>query len=240
MVTLVILDGFGLSDKKFGNAILSAGTPNLDKLKDRYFYGQLKASGTDVGLPKGQMGNSEVGHLTLGTGRVVLQDLLKINKDISDKTFYQNERILKALNHAKSNNSALHLMGLVSDGGVHSHINHLLAIIKLAKEMSKLDEEIAKCDKSVSGKTGTLDKKREDERRYQEQYERLTLSLNSADNDIRNVKQNFQDQYSRDLMAYEERMYKINTSAVDLREKLSEAKKATPYHIEICINHAII
>ena len=97
---------------------------------------------------------------------------------------------------------------------------------KLAKEMSNLDEEIAKCDKSVSGKTGTLNKKREDERRYQEQYERLTLSLNSADNDIRNVKQNFQDQYSRDLMAYEERMYKINASAADLREKLSEAKKA--------------
>ena len=97
---------------------------------------------------------------------------------------------------------------------------------KLAKEMSKLDEEIAKCDKSVSGKTGTLDKKREDERRYQEQYERLTLSLNSADNDIRNVKQNFQDQYSRDLMAYEERMFKINTPAAELREKLSEAKKA--------------
>ena len=97
---------------------------------------------------------------------------------------------------------------------------------KLAKEMSNLDEEIAKCDKSVSGKTGTLDKKREDERRYQEQYERLTLSLNSADNDIRNIKQNFQDQYSRDLMAYEERMYKINTPAADLREKLSEAKKA--------------
>ena len=135
MVTLVILDGFGLSNKNFGNAIKSAGTPNLDKLKEKYFYSELKASGTDVGLPKGQMGNSEVGHLTLGTGRVVLQDLLKINKDIDDETFYKNERIIKALNHAKLNNSSLHLMGLVSDGGVHSHINHLIAIIRLAKQM---------------------------------------------------------------------------------------------------------
>ncbi len=96
---------------------------------------------------------------------------------------------------------------------------------KLADEMNKLDEEIAKANKSVSGKSDTLDKKREEQNKYQEQYERLSLSLNSADNDIRNVKQNFQDQYSRDLMEFEERMYKITTSASELREKLSEAKK---------------
>ena len=97
---------------------------------------------------------------------------------------------------------------------------------KLADEMNKLDEEIAKANKSVSGKSDTLDKKREEQNKYQEQYERLSLSLNSADNDIRNVKQNFQDQYSRDLMEFEERMYKITTPAADLREKLAEAKKA--------------
>ena len=97
---------------------------------------------------------------------------------------------------------------------------------KLADEMNKLDEEIAKANKSVSGKSDTLDKKREEQNKYQEQYERLTLSLNSSDNDIRNVKQNFQDQYSRDLMEFEERMYKITTPAAELREKLSEAKKA--------------
>lgn len=96
---------------------------------------------------------------------------------------------------------------------------------KLAQQMSKLDEEIAKCNKSVSGKSNTLDKKREDQNKYQEQFERLTLSLNSADNDIRNIKQNFQDQYSRDLMEFEERMYKINTPVVELREKLSNSKK---------------
>ena len=96
---------------------------------------------------------------------------------------------------------------------------------KLADEMNKLDEEIAKANKSVSGKSDTLDKKREEQNKYQEQYERLTLSLNSADNDIRNVKQNFQDQYSRDLMEFEERMYKITTPATELREKLADAKK---------------
>ena len=96
---------------------------------------------------------------------------------------------------------------------------------KLAEEMNKLDEEIAKANKSVSGKSDTLEKKHEEQNRYQEQYERLTLTLNSADNDIRNIKQNFQDQYSRDLMEFEERMYKITTPSADIREKLSEAKK---------------
>lgn len=91
--------------------------------------------------------------------------------------------------------------------------------------MNKLDEEIAKANKSVWGKSDTLDKKREEQNKYQEQYERVSLSLNSADNDIRNIKQKFQDQYSRDLMEFEERMYKITTPAADLREKLSEAKK---------------
>ncbi|MBQ8909143.1 MAG: 2,3-bisphosphoglycerate-independent phosphoglycerate mutase [Clostridia bacterium] len=135
MVTLIILDGFGLSKKKFGNAVAAAGTPHLDKLKEKYPFTTLQASGKYVGLPDGQMGNSEVGHLTLGAGRVVLQDLQKINADIKNKSFFKNQQLITAINHAKNNNSSLHLMGLLSDGGVHSHINHLFAIIDLAKEM---------------------------------------------------------------------------------------------------------
>lgn len=135
MVTLVILDGFGISKETHGNAILSAGTPYLDKLKKLYPHTTLEASGNAVGLPKGQMGNSEVGHLTLGAGRVCLQDLLKIDQSIKDRSFFENERLFKALSHAKDNNSALHIIGLISDGGVHSHINHLYAIIDKAKEM---------------------------------------------------------------------------------------------------------
>lgn len=135
MVTLIILDGFGINKKTFGNAILSAGTPNLDNLKKRYFSTILKASGDSVGLPKGQMGNSEVGHLTIGSGRIILQDLLKINNEINTKNILKNNQLIKAINHAKNNNSALHLMGLLSDGGVHSHINHLFFLIDYAKEM---------------------------------------------------------------------------------------------------------
>lgn len=134
MVTLIILDGFGISKEKFGNAITSAGTPNLDKLIRMYPNTTLKASGNAVGLPEGQMGNSEVGHLTLGGGRVILQDLMKIDNDIKTKAFFNNKNLLKALNHAKEKNSALHIMGLLSDGGVHSHINHLFAIIEMAKQ----------------------------------------------------------------------------------------------------------
>lgn len=134
MVTLIILDGFGLRKKQFGNAIFSAGTPNLDKLKERYFFTTLAASGEAVGLPKGQMGNSEVGHLTLGSGRRVLQDLMKINEEIKNKKFFLNPNLNKAISHAKDNNSSLHIMGLISDGGVHSHISHLFAILDKAKE----------------------------------------------------------------------------------------------------------
>lgn len=134
MVTLVILDGFGLRKDKYGNAIAAAGTPNLDKLKKMYPYTTLEASGKFVGLPEGQMGNSEVGHLTLGAGRVILQDLERINEEIKTGAFYQNPHLLKAILHAKKHNSTLHLMGLLSDGGVHSHISHLFAILRLAKE----------------------------------------------------------------------------------------------------------
>lgn len=137
MVTLIILDGFGLRKEKFGNAIESAGTPNLDKLKKLYACGSLAASGTAVGLPDGQMGNSEVGHLTLGAGRVILQDLLKIDSAIEDGSFFDNLQLKKAILHAKNNNSALHVMGLLSDGGVHSHLNHLFAILDMAKKLGQ-------------------------------------------------------------------------------------------------------
>ncbi len=133
MVTLIILDGFGIRKEKFGNAIASAGTPNLDKLIKQFPNTTLKASGNAVGLPEGQMGNSEVGHLTLGSGRVILQDLMKIDSEIKTKSFFKNKHLIKAMEHAKNNNSALHIMGLVSDGGVHSHISHLYAIIDMAK-----------------------------------------------------------------------------------------------------------
>ncbi len=135
MVTLVILDGFGINKSRFGNAIKACGTPYLKKLKKKYPFATLFASGSAVGLPDGQMGNSEVGHLTLGAGRVVLQDLALINRAISDGSFFERPNLVNAINHAIKNNSSLHIMGLVSDGGVHSHIEHLYAILSLANDM---------------------------------------------------------------------------------------------------------
>ena len=133
-VVLIIMDGFGLSDEKKGNAISMAKTPNLDLLMQEYPTSYLNASGLAVGLPDGQMGNSEVGHLNLGAGRIVYQSLTRINKAISDGSFFENEAYLKACTNAKENNSKLHIMGLLSDGGVHSHIEHIKAFFKLAKE----------------------------------------------------------------------------------------------------------
>ncbi len=131
MVTLLILDGFGLSDKTYGNAIKLAGTPNLDKL-NIYPHATLCASGECVGLEKGQMGNSEVGHLNLGAGRIVYQDLPRINNSIKSGEFFENTAFKKVINHVLSHNSTLHLMGLLSDGGVHSHMNHLYALVDMA------------------------------------------------------------------------------------------------------------
>ncbi len=133
MVTLIILDGFGLRKESFGNAIKAQGTPNLDKLIKKYPFTQLEASGLAVGLPEGQMGNSEVGHLTLGSGRKTWQDLMEINQDIANNKFKDNIALIKAFKHAEKNKSNLHLMGLLSDGGVHSHINQLFAILDCAK-----------------------------------------------------------------------------------------------------------
>ncbi|TVX99146.1 2,3-bisphosphoglycerate-independent phosphoglycerate mutase [Cohnella terricola] len=133
-VALVILDGFGLRDNVHGNAVAQAKKPNFDRLWDNFPHTTLTASGEAVGLPDGQMGNSEVGHLNIGAGRIVYQDLTRISKSIRDQDFFENPTLLEAVRHAKSNNKKLHLYGLLSDGGVHSHIEHLFALLELAKK----------------------------------------------------------------------------------------------------------
>ena len=134
-ITLIIMDGFGLSDSVKGNAIKAAKTPNLDEIFKNYPTTKISASGLDVGLPDGQMGNSEVGHTNIGAGRVVYQDLVKISKDIESGAINKNEALIDAINKAKANNSAIHFMGLLSDGGVHSHYNHMFGLVKMAHEM---------------------------------------------------------------------------------------------------------
>lgn len=133
-VLLCVLDGVGLSKIKDGNALINANKPNIDYLMKEYPNKGINASGTFVGLPDGQMGNSEVGHLTIGAGRIIYQSLELINRSIKDESFYSNESFLNAIRHAKENNSKLHIMGLLSDGGVHSHINHIKALLKLCKK----------------------------------------------------------------------------------------------------------
>lgn len=130
--TLMILDGFGKSDRTEGNAIAAASTPNLDKLFDSYPHTLLQASGESVGLPEGQMGNSEVGHLNIGAGRIVYQDLTRITKAIREKTFFENSVLSQAISRVKESGKTLHILGLLSDGGVHSHIDHLLALLDFA------------------------------------------------------------------------------------------------------------
>ncbi len=129
---LMILDGFGIAPPE-GNAIAAANKPNLDKLFSENPITQIGASGMDVGLPDGQMGNSEVGHTNIGAGRVVYQELTRITKAIQDGAFFENEALVEAVDNAVKNGTALHLIGLLSDGGVHSHITHLYAIVELAK-----------------------------------------------------------------------------------------------------------
>ncbi|HCL03189.1 MAG TPA: 2,3-bisphosphoglycerate-independent phosphoglycerate mutase [Lachnoclostridium phytofermentans] len=131
---LMILDGFGLNEKTEGNAIALAKKPVLDKLMKDYPYVKGNASGMAVGLPEGQMGNSEVGHLNMGAGRIVYQELTRITKEIKDGEFFENKQLLKAIENCKKNNTALHLFGLLSDGGVHSHITHLYGLLELAKK----------------------------------------------------------------------------------------------------------
>ena len=130
---LMILDGYGLNDKEEGNAIRQAKTPVMDRLMAEYPFVKGYASGMAVGLPDGQMGNSEVGHLNMGAGRIVYQELTRITKEIADGDFFKNPALLAAMENCKKNDSALHLYGLLSDGGVHSHITHLFGLLEMAK-----------------------------------------------------------------------------------------------------------
>ncbi len=132
-VALIIMDGWGLADPGEGNAVHLADTPNVDRLTAQYPSTTLQASGMAVGLPDGQMGNSEVGHMNLGAGRVVYQSLTTIHKAIDDGSFYENPEYQAALDHVNQNESKLHIMGLLSDGGVHSHINHFKAMLDMAR-----------------------------------------------------------------------------------------------------------
>jgi len=136
---LMILDGYGLNDQKEGNAILAADTPIMDDLMASCPFVKGNASGLAVGLPKGQMGNSEVGHLNMGAGRIVYQELTRISKSIEDGDFFENEALLTAMENCKKNHSALHLFGLVSDGGVHSHNTHIYGLLEMAKRSGVKD-----------------------------------------------------------------------------------------------------
>ncbi len=132
-LALIILDGWGLAEAGQGNAIALADTPNMDKYKQQYPYTTLSACGLDVGLPEGQMGNSEVGHLNIGAGRIIYQELTRITKSINDGDFFTNPVLAETMEKVLANNSALHLMGLLSDGGVHSHNTHLYALLEMAQ-----------------------------------------------------------------------------------------------------------
>lgn len=133
-LVLIIMDGWGLRENKDGNAIALAQKPNIEALLAQYPHTILATSGEDVGLPEGQMGNSEVGHLNMGAGRVVYQELTRISRAIWDKSFYDNPVLLETIEKVREQKSALHLMGLLSDGGVHSHIEHLYALLELARD----------------------------------------------------------------------------------------------------------
>ena len=141
---LVIMDGFGMAPAGSGNAISLAKKPNLDRIFAENAHTELSASGLDVGLPDGQMGNSEVGHTNIGAGRVVFQDLPRISNAISDGSFFENPAYVKAMDDAKANGKALHIMGLLSDGGVHSHIEHIFAALDMAKRRG-LDKVFVHC-----------------------------------------------------------------------------------------------
>ena len=132
-VVLVIMDGYGLRDDKDGNAIAMAKKPNLDRLMKECPFVKGYASGLSVGLPDGQMGNSEVGHLNMGAGRIIYQELTKITKSIEDGDFFNDPVLLEAVENCKKHDSAFHMMGLVSDGGVHSHNTHIYGLLELCR-----------------------------------------------------------------------------------------------------------
>ena len=133
LTMLMILDGFGINEKEEGNAIKLANTPNIDRLMKTCPTTQIHTSGLDVGLPEGQMGNSEVGHTNIGAGRIVYQELTRITKSIEDGDFFSNKEFTNAIENCKKHNSKLHIFGLLSDGGVHSHIRHIFGLLEFAK-----------------------------------------------------------------------------------------------------------
>ncbi len=143
-LALMILDGFGYNPSSYGNAIKAAKTPNLDRLAEKCPHTLIGASGLDVGLPQGQMGNSEVGHTNIGAGRVVYQELTRITKAIDEGDFFANEALRGAIENCKEHDSSLHLLGLLSDGGVHSHNKHLYALLELAKR-ENIDKVYVHC-----------------------------------------------------------------------------------------------
>ena len=221
---LCILDGCGIAPKGKYNAFDNAITPTLDYLNENYPHTILEASGQPVGLPKGQMGTSEVGHMNIGAGRIVYQSLEMINKAIETKEFFKNENILKVINHTKDNNSKLHLMGLISDGGIHSHTTHLLAIVDMCKQqgikeiyfhlftdgrdtgvktaqewIKKLEDKIDETNlgkiTTISGRYYAMDR--------DNNYDRLKLAYDAICYGIgehyNTVKEVFDDQYSKDI-----------------------------------------
>lgn len=144
VTALLIMDGFGCREEKEFNAIKTDGAINICRLWDKYPHTTIQASGMDVGLPEGQMGNSEVGHLNIGAGRIVYQEFTRISKSISDGDFFENPAFIGAIDNCKKYGSSLHLMGLCSDGGVHSHLSHLYALVKMAKN-NGLDKVFVHC-----------------------------------------------------------------------------------------------
>src|SRR5262245_7285409 len=140
LVALVILDGWGIAPPGPGNAVELARTPVFDALVGRYPSTQLDASGAAVGLPEGQMGNSEVGHLTIGSGRILFQDLVRVTRAVEDGSLFENEALTGAFERARERGGAVHLRGLVSQGGVHSHIEHLRALLELARRRGMGEE----------------------------------------------------------------------------------------------------
>ena len=221
---LCILDGCGIAPKGPYNAFDNANTPTLDFIKENYPSTILEASGQEVGLPKGQMGTSEVGHMNIGAGRIVYQSLEMINKAIEDKSFFSNENILKVMNHVKENNSKLHLMGLISDGGIHSHTDHLMAIMDMCKSQGikeiyfhlftdgrdtgihtaqewikkledKIDETSLGTITTISGRYYAMDR--------DNNYDRLKLAYDAIcygiGEEYNSVKECIEDQYSKDI-----------------------------------------
>lgn len=221
---LIIMDGYGKSNEVNGNAVLKAGSKNINDLISEYPSTYIGASGMDVGLPEGQMGNSEVGHLNIGAGRIIYQDLTKITKAIMDGDFFENKAIIKAMDNAKENNKKLHLFGLLSTGGVHSHITHLFALLKMAKErgvketfvhcfldgrdtpptsganyVKELSDEIAKLNygkiASVCGRYYVMDRDNNWDR-IEKAYDMLTVG---AGNRAYNAEQAVKDSYSNEV-----------------------------------------